>query len=266
MITSKQNPKIKNLVKLQKASERRRQNLVLLEGDREILRAVKAGLVLKEIYICPEIEAYDVRNEIIKQAGVQVPIEEVSREVFGKIAYREGTGGFIALAEPPDLSLSDLELSKNPLVIVLESVEKPGNLGAVLRTADAAGVDAVIVCDPRTDVFNPNTVRSSIGCVFSVPVVACTSEEAISWLRKKRIKTFATTLEASKNYLYPSYPDATAIVLGTEADGLSKKWTDAADERIIIPMKGIADSLNVSSTTAIVVFEILRQRYKSDKE
>jgi TrmH family RNA methyltransferase len=264
MITSKQNPRIKNIVKLQKASERRSQNLVVLEGDREILRAVKAGLVLKEIYSCPEIEGPDIRNEIIRKAGIQIHTEEVSREVYGKIAYRGGTGGIIALAQPPDLSIAALELSENPLIIVLESVEKPGNLGAVLRTADAAGVDAVIICDPRTDVFNPNTIRSSIGCVFSVPVVACTADEAISWLQKKRIKTFATSLEASKNYLDPSYPNATAVVLGTEADGLSKKWTEAADERIIIPMRGIADSLNVSTTAAIVVFEIIRQRSSKD--
>jgi TrmH family RNA methyltransferase len=266
MITSKQNPRIKNLVRLQKASERRKQNRVLLEGDREILRAVKAGLVLRALYCCPEIEEPGVRSEIISKAGNQVLIEEVSLEVFGKIAYREGTGGFIALADSPDLSLSLIELSENPLIVVLESVEKPGNLGAVLRTADAAGADAVIICDPRTDVFNPNTVRASIGCVFSVPIATCTSGEAIKWLQKNRIKTFATSLEASDDYFDQIYDGPTAIVLGTEADGLSKEWTKAADKRIIIQMRGIADSLNVSTAAAIVIFEAIRQRKSAGKE
>jgi len=166
----------------------------------------------------------------------------------------------VAVSFPPENSLEKIKLSQNPLIIVLEAVEKPGNLGAILRTADAAGADAILVCDPLTDIFNPNTIRSSLGCVFSVPVVACSSHEAIHWLKSKSIQIFTTYLEASINYLDANYTQPTAIVSGTESTGLSQQWINAADQNLIIPMLGIADSLNVSVSTAIVLFEALRQR------
>lgn len=256
MITSKTNPKIKNVVKLQKSSERRKQNRIIIEGRREIERALACGFVIDTLFICNEIakESIDIKANVI---------EEVSLEVFEKIAYREGSDGLLAVAIPRYSNLKDFKLKKNPLIIVLETVEKPGNLGAVMRTADAAGVDAVIIADPRTDLFNPNAIRASIGTIFSVPLFACSSEECISWLRENDIKIYCTYLKASIDYLDADFRKGSAIVMGTEATGISDIWVEAADQNLIIPMNGIADSLNVSVTTAIVIFEAIRQRRNS---
>ncbi len=180
--------------------------------------------------------------------------------VFEKVAYRENTEGVIAVARPKFHSFDSLKLQKNPLLIILESVEKPGNLGAVLRTAEAAAVDAVIVCDPLTDIYNPNVIRSSLGCVFSVPIVVCRNQDAIQYLKEKNIRTYAAELKASKRYDLTDFTQPAAIVLGTEATGLTDEWISAADEKIIIPMLGSHDSLNVSASAAIIVFEALRQR------
>lgn len=256
MITSKTNPKIKNVVKLQKSSERREQNRIIIEGRREIERALACGFVIDTLFICNEI----AKESINIKANV---IEEVSLEVFEKIAYREGSDGLLAVAIPRYSNLKDFKPKKNPLIIVLETVEKPGNLGAVMRTADAAGVDAVIIADPRTDLFNPNAIRASIGTIFSVPLFACSSEECISWLRENDIKIYCTYLKASIDYLDADFRKGSAIVMGTESTGISDIWVEAADQNLIIPMNGIADSLNVSVTTAIVVFEAIRQRRNS---
>lgn len=256
MITSKTNPKIKNVVKLQKSSERREQNRIIIEGRREIERALACGFVIDTLFMCNEI----VKESINIKANV---IEEVSLEVFEKIAYREGSDGLLAVAIPRYSNLKDFKPKKNPLIIVLETVEKPGNLGAVMRTADAAGVDAVIIADPRTDLFNPNAIRASIGTIFSVPLFACPSEECISWLRENDIKIYCTYLKASIDYLDADFREGSAIVMGTESTGISDIWVEAADQNLIIPMNGIADSLNVSVTTAIVVFEAIRQRRNS---
>lgn len=253
MITSKTNPKIKNIIHLQKASERQKQGLIVIEGRREIERAIASGFEVETLFICPEI--VPKKNNI--KANM---LEEVSAEVFEKIAYRGNSDGLLALAKPIYHRLENLQKKPEPLYIVLESVEKPGNLGAILRTADAAGADAVIVCDPRTDIYNPNAIRSSIGCIFSVPIVTCTSEACISWLKKNGIQILCTYLQASVNYLKVDYTCASAIIMGTEATGLSDEWVKASDQNIIIPMRGIADSLNVAATTAIVVFEAVRQR------
>ncbi|MDD4373939.1 MAG: RNA methyltransferase [Bacteroidales bacterium] len=255
MITSKTNPRIKALVRLQKSSERRKTNRFLIEGHREIERAVASGIQLETLYRCPDLfpklPEWHINESI-----------EVSKEVFEKIVYRGESDGLLAVARTPQNSLENLKLSENPLLIVLEAVEKPGNLGAILRTADAAGIDALLVCDPLTDLYNPNTIRSSLGCVFSVPTVVCNSSEAISWLKANKINIFATYLEASINYLDADFSGRTAIVMGTEATGLSSQWVNAAKQNLIIPMQGIADSLNVSVSTAIVLFEALRQRRK----
>jgi TrmH family RNA methyltransferase len=184
----------------------------------------------------------------------------VTLEVFEKIAYREGSDGLLAVAIPKYADIKSFKPKKNPLIIVLETVEKPGNLGAIMRTADAAGVDAVIIADPRTDLYNPNAIRASIGTIFSVPLFACSSEECINWLRENDIKIYCTYLKASIDYLEADFRQGSAIVMGTEATGISDIWVDAADQNLIIPMNGIADSLNVSVTTAIVVFEAIRQR------
>ena len=178
MITSKTNPKIKNLVKLQKTSERREQNRILIEGQREIERAQACGFEIEQLYVCESL----LREPVKIKATFT---ETVTEEVFDKIAYREGSDGLLAVAIPKYKSLSEFKPKKDALIIVLETVEKPGNLGAVMRTADAAGVDAVIVADPATDLFNPNAIRASIGCIFSVPVYACPTEECIAWLKKK---------------------------------------------------------------------------------
>ncbi len=254
MITSKTNPKIKNVVKLQKSSERREQNRIIIEGRREIERAVACGFVIDTLFIC---------NELLQEQDIRIKanvIEEVTLEVFEKIAYREGSDGLLAVTIPKYADLKDFKPKKNPLIIVLETVEKPGNLGAVMRTADAAGVDAVIIADPRTDLFNPNAIRASIGTIFSVPLFACSSEECIKWLRANNIKIYCTYLKASIDYLEADFRQGSAIVMGTEATGISDIWVEAADQNLIIPMNGIADSLNVSVTTAIVVFEAIRQR------
>ena len=255
MITSKSNPKIKNVVKLQKSSERREQNRIIIEGRREIERAVACGFVVDTLFIC---------NDILKES-VNIAanyVEEVTLEVFEKIAYREGSDGLLAVAIPKYADLKDFKPKKNPLIIVLETVEKPGNLGAIMRTADAAGVDAVIIADPRTDLFNPNAIRASIGTIFNVPLFASSSEECIQWLRDNDIKIYCTYLKASIDYLEADFRQGSAIVMGTEATGISDIWVEAADQNLIIPMNGIADSLNVSVTTAIVVFEAVRQRRK----
>ena len=254
MITSKTNPKIKNIIKLEKASERREQNRILIEGRREIERAVACGFEIDTLFVCQDIAKEEPRLTARS-------IEEVSLEVFEKIAYREGSDGLLAVAIPKYADLQQFKpKKKNPLIIVLETVEKPGNLGAVMRTADAAGVDAVIIADPRTDLYNPNAIRASVGCIFSVPLFACSSEECIKWLKDNKITIYCTYLKASIDYLDADFKKASARVMGTEATGISQQWVEAADQNIIIPMNGIADSLNVSVTTAIVTFEAIRQR------
>lgn len=255
-ITSLQNPKIKHIAKLQqKSSERRKQNQIVIEGLREIALAIKSGYKINSVFVCSEI----VDSDTIHQLRIN-DYSEISLNVYKKLAYRGSTEGIIALAEPRDLKLEDIKLRTNPLIIILESVEKPGNLGAILRTADAADLDAVIVCDPLTDVYNPNAIRSSVGCVFTNQVVACSSDEAIQWLKKNNIKSYAAALSATDFYHETDVTGPTAIVMGTEADGLTEKWLKNTDKQIIIPMSGEIDSLNVATSTAILVFEAMRQR------
>ena len=257
-ITSLHNPKIKNIVKLQlKSLERKKQNLIVVEGLREIQLAVSSGMTLKTIFICSDIiSSNDVENKLKSQ----VQGFEISKEIFEKLAYRSSTEGIIALVEPKFIDLNNVVLKENPLIIILESVEKPGNLGAILRTADAAKVDAVIICDPLTDLYNPNVIRSSVGCVFTNQVVESSTNEALHWLKSKGIKSFAAALTAKDFYHETNFTQATAIVMGTEADGLTEEWLKGADEQIIIPMSGEIDSLNVSASMAIIVFEAMRQR------
>ncbi len=251
-ITSLQNDRVKNLVRLQKSSERKSQNLILIEGWREIRQAMGNGFQIETYYL--NEGKFEEMNKLAGNIYLLAP------RVFEKVAYRENTEGIIAVAKPKFHSLEILKLRRNPLLIVLESVEKPGNLGAVLRTAEAAAVDAVIVCDPLTDIYNPNVIRSSLGCVFSVPVVVCRNHDAIQYLKENNIKTFAAELKANKRYDLSDFTQPAAIVLGTEASGLTEEWISAADEKIIIPMLGAHDSLNVSVSAAILIFEALRQR------
>lgn len=259
MITSKSNPKIKNIVRLQKASERRTQQRTLIEGFREIERALISGWKPETLFVC-----HDLADQKMQTLGGLLPsecqIEAVSRDVFEHIAYREGSDGILAVCKPILKPIEDLTVGENPLVIVLESIEKPGNMGAILRTADAAAIDAVIVCEPGTDLYNPNTIRASLGCIFSVPIVACSSQQAYNWLQNKKCSIYATSLEAAEDYLLADFRGPSAIVMGTEATGLSPFWTTKSTSNIRIDMLGIADSLNVSVATAIVIFEARRQR------
>lgn len=258
-ITSLQNTRIKNIVKLGKSKERKAQDLFILEGARELSLALSANYVLDSVFICPEIFAKSDYPTVLDSVPQSLKYE-VSAQVFHKIAYREGSDGLIALMKPKQHTLDNLKVNKEPFIIILEAVEKPGNLGAILRTADASKADAVIVCDPLTDVYNPNTIRSSVGCIFTVPTAFCTSEEALTWLKTNNITSFAAELKASEWYHEMDYRKGSAIIMGTEADGLTSFWLNNADKRIKIPMRGKIDSLNVSVSTAVITFEAMRQR------
>lgn len=258
-ITSLQNTRIKNIVKLGKAKERREQDLFILEGARELTLALSGGYKPDSVFVCPELFTKTDYPHVLDSITEDL-IYEVSQQVFEKVAYREGSDGLIALMKPKQHSLVDLSIKSNPFIIILEAVEKPGNLGAILRTADAAQVDAVIVCDPQTDVYNPNAIRSSVGCIFTVPVAVCSSTEALVWLKQQGITSYAAELQASEWYQDVNYTTPSAIVMGTEADGLTDFWLNNADKRIKIPMRGKIDSLNVSVSTAVITFEAMRQR------
>lgn len=258
-ITSLQNNRIKNIVKLSKAKERKTQNLFILEGARELTLALSAEYRVDSVFICPELFEKTDYPKVLDTIPENIQYE-VSPQVFEKIAYREGSDGLITLVKPKTHTLSDLKLNNNPFIIILEAVEKPGNLGAILRSADAAKVDAVIICDPLTDIYNPNAIRSSVGCIFTVPTAICSSEEAKVWLKENKIKSYAAELKASNWYHEEDYTQPSAIIMGTEADGLTSFWLDNADKRIKIPMRGKIDSLNVSVSTAVITFEAMRQR------
>ena len=298
LITSAQNPKVKRLLALQKDSSLRRElGLFVVEGRRELDRCIAAGFIIDTVFVCPELfesanpeavpsktvaahgrvngrgpqfcegKLWEGWNEVEVFGGTASGLAThkifyVSKVVYDKIAYRGGTEGVIAEVRIKKLTLNDLELPKNPLIVVLESVEKPGNLGAVLRSADAAGAAAVIVCDPLTDLWNPNLIRSSTGTCFSVPSVACTTQEAIKWLKDKGISILTAQLQDSSLYYDCDFRSAVAIVMGTESTGLSQAWREAATKHIRIPMLGIADSLNVSVSAAILLYEAVRQRQK----
>jgi TrmH family RNA methyltransferase len=256
-INSSTNPRIRNILKLQANSrDRLKQNLFLIEGYREISRAMISGIEIKELYTCPDLDRQGRSEELYRQDN-NILVFEVSKAAFARIAYREGSDGLIALAVPRLMTLNELKLSSEPLILILESVEKPGNLGAIMRTADAAAVD------PLTDIYNPNAIRSGLGCIFTRQVVSCTSTEAIAWLQSNKIKIYAAALtKDALIYHIVDFRGPCAIVMGTEATGLSREWLDKSDNQIIIPMKGIADSLNVSTSAAVLVFEAVRQREK----
>ena len=251
-ITSMQNPRVKAVVTLQqKSAERRRTGLFVVEGKRELEHCVRMGLEVKEV--C-------VGREIAGEVEAQTNTLEVSKEVYEKMAYRGSTEGVMAVVKSQERKLEDLRLSQNPLIVVVERVEKPGNLGAILRSADAAGADAVVVCDALTDLWNPNLIRSSIGAVFTVPCVVCSSEECIAFLKARGIQILTAQLQDSELYYNTDMKCGTAIVMGTESTGLTEVWRKAADAHIRIPMLGRLDSLNVSVSAAVLLFEAVRQR------
>ena len=296
-VTSAQNPKIKDLLALQEKSRlRRERGLFAVEGQRELGHCLNAGFVPEMLFVCGEVIAHwgtyppgplpplgastqDIANAAAAKAaniegkdGLEALVAraealnpklllvQLPAFLYEKVAYRGSTEGVIGVMRSRELSLADLTVGENPLIVVLEGVEKPGNLGAVLRSADAAGADAVLICDPLTDLYNPNLIRSSIGAVFTVPVICCTSAEAIAWLKEHSIRIFTAQLQDSSLYYDCPMTGGTAIAIGTEATGLSEEWRAAADAHIRIPMKGSLDSLNASVSAAILLYEAVRQR------
>ena len=260
-ITSLQNPRVKQLVKLRDRRPRDEAGLFLVEGYREIRRALEKNVTLHELYFSPEWFLGENEPALIAQAeAAGAQLFELSKEAFAKVAYRERPDGLLATAPQWKRTLGELKLSVPPFVLVVEAIEKPGNLGTILRSADAAGVDAVIVCDPVTDIFNPNVVRSSTGVLFSVPVVIAGNEEVRTWLRASRIRAIATTPSAEALYTATDLRGPLAIVMGSEQYGLSEFWLKESDAQVRIPMAGQADSLNVAMATIITLFEAVRQR------
>ena len=256
VITSTQNAKVKHVVALQqKSALRRKEGLFVVEGRRELMHCLEAGYEVVETFVLDELNLYGLGKQ--DRLGITY---RVSPQVYEKMAYRGSTEGMMAVVREKELSLDDLQLGSAPLIMVLERVEKPGNLGAVLRSADAAKADAVMICDPLTDLYNPNLIRSSIGAIFSVPCVACSSEACIAFLKAHGIQILTAQLQDSRLYYDTDMLGGTAIVMGTESTGLTDVWRQAADAHIRIPMLGQLDSLNVSVSAAILLFEAVRQR------
>ena len=283
-ITSAQNRKVKELLTLvEKSKARSAAGLFVVEGQRELGHCLDAGFIPETLFICGEvmavqnnavnvaktghlaenIEGKDGLDALVAKAEALNPrlgVVQIPAFLYEKVAYRGSTEGIIAEVHSVPRSLEDLRLGESPLVMVLESVEKPGNLGAVLRSADAAGADAVVVCDPLTDIWNPNLIRSSVGAVFSVPVAVCTSADAIAFLKERGIRILTAQLQDSEWYYDTDMTGATALVMGTESTGLTQAWRDSADAHIKIPMLGRLDSLNVSVSAAVLLYEAVRQR------
>ncbi len=257
-ITSPQNPFIKSLVLLQeKAKARKQSGTFLIEGQREIELALKGGFAIETILFLPKFISEKQINALTNKT---IELIEISKEIYQKLAYRDTTEGILAVAKTKSFHLSDLKLSKNPLLLVAEAPEKPGNIGALLRTADAANLDAVIIANPKSDLYNPNIVRSSVGCLFTNQIATGTTSEIITFLKENNIHFYCATLQNSTSYHTQNYTIPTALVVGTEATGLTQEWRDSATQNIIIPMQGEIDSMNVSVAAAILIFEAKRQR------
>ena len=265
-ITSLKNPKIKDVIKLGKRSVRDAARMTVVEGGREISLALSASLVPRQVFVCTPLVDETSRSvagrcATLAERGL-TSLQEVSPDVFAKLAYRGDSGGLVAEVPYPTGSLSDVEIGSHALVLVVEGAEKPGNLGALLRTADAAGVDVVIACGPGTDVYNPNVVRASLGALFTVPTFQASVEEAVSWLREHKFAVIAASPDADQEYTCMEMRSRTAIAVGSEAHGLSSAWL-AAGQRVRIPMYGRVDSLNLSASAAILLYEAVRQRCAS---
>jgi TrmH family RNA methyltransferase len=240
----------------EKAKARKQTGTFLMEGQREISIAIKGGYQIETVLFVPEI----CTEKQASQLAPTAELIEINKEVFQKLAYRDTTEGILAVAKTKSTLLSDLQLSENPLILVAEAPEKPGNIGALLRTADAAHLDAVIIANPKSDLYNPNIVRSSVGCLFTNQIATGTTAEIIAFLKEKNIAMYCATLQNSNGYHLENYTTPTALVVGTEATGLTQEWRDAATQNIIIPMQGEIDSMNVSVAAAILIFEAKRQR------
>lgn len=259
LITSLQNPKVKDLVKLRDRRSRDETGLFLIEGFRELSRALDAGREIQSLFYCPELFLGSNEEKLKKQCKAALHFH-CTESVFRKISYRDRPDGLLAVAPQVHLTLEDLPKTKNPFFLICESIEKPGNLGTILRSSDAAGIDAVIVSDPTTDIHNPNVVRSSVGTLFTLPVIEAKSIDTIRYLKEKGISIVAATPHAKEEFTHQDLSGPCAIVVGTEQYGLSEEWLKAADLPVRIPMFGVADSLNVASATTLLLYEVLRQR------
>jgi len=263
-IESPKNPRVKAAVKLRKSKSRMQAGQTVVEGYREIYRAVESTWKFDELYFCPELYLDAGSTPLvarIKQGGT--PAFQCSEAAFRKMSYRDTPDGLMALSPLVGKTLDELELPENPLLLIAEDLEKPGNLGTILRTADATGVDAVIVCDPKTDINNPNVIRASIGTLFFMPIAEATTDETIEWLKKHGIQSLAAVPDAPHEYTAVDMRGGTALVVGAEDEGLTQKWQEAADLTVRIPMLGKNDSLNVSTAAAILLYEAIRQRRES---
>lgn len=255
-ITSLQNPRVKRLLNLQQKSALRKAEAVfVVEGLREVERAIKSGYVPQELWMDEKSEQPYFLSKY------QTVIITCSTSVFSKISYRESAAEFVAVFEIKEQTLESLNLPDNPLLVVVEDVEKPGNLGAILRTCNGLGADAVLVCNPQTDIYNPNVIRNSLGAFFDIPVIVCSNDEAIEFLEKMKIQIFSAYLEASIPYHQADFNQPTALVFGSEAYGLTDVWVQNTSQNIVVPMHGVVDSLNVSVAVAILLAEAVRQRF-----
>lgn len=260
-ITSPANPSVKQVVKLRRRSHRDDQASMLIEGFREISRALDNAHPLESLFYCEERFQGDNNVALLERAAAAgATLVSCAPAAFDKMAYRDRPDGLLALAPPVRRTLPDIPLRDCPFLVVAEAIEKPGNLGTILRSADAANVDAVVVCDRCTDINNPNVVRASVGTLFTLPVVETSSEEALAWLRHHGVQTVAATPHASTLYVEADFSRPTAIIVGAEQYGLSTQWMNHADINVRIPMLGQADSLNVASATTLLLYEVVRQR------
>jgi len=265
LITSLNNQRIKDVCSLRDRRDRDRTDCFIIEGYRELLRAVDAQFPVAQLFICPEYFLGGNEQHLISRlASAGAEVFTCSKPAFAKLSYRDRPDGLLAVAPQKHLGLDYLDKRLQnipaPFMVVAEAIEKPGNLGTILRSSDAVGVDGLVVCDRCTDIYNPNTVRASVGTLFTVPVVEATSEECLSWLKKKGVLVVAATPSGSQEYTAVDLTGPLAIAVGAEQFGLSEKWMEEADIRVNIPMRGIADSLNVAMATTLLLYEVLRQR------
>jgi len=254
VITSLQNPLVKQWRRLNQKRHRDREGLFLIEGKKELAAAVASGITLQTLIVCPDLLADHEPPNFTEHT------EAVSKEVFAKLAVRESVGGLLGIATYPKDDLTSLKLSSTPLVLILVGFEKPGNVGAVLRTADGANVDAVFLVDSGVDLYNPNVIRASLGAIFTVPTFSTTTDQTLTWLKEKNLHTIAATPQADTLYHTIDYRQPTALIIGSEHQGLPEKWHSTAKTKIKIPMQGQMDSLNASCSAAILTYEALRQR------
>ncbi|GAA3509271.1 RNA methyltransferase [Aquimarina addita] len=261
-ITSHQNPKIKflNLLK-DKSRIRKKEQRFIIEGNREISLAISGGYHIEQLYYCSSIATKNELQLILDVIDNSIEVFEIPSEIYQKLAYRSTTEGVLAVAISKDLSIKNISLkTQNPLILVAESPEKPGNIGALLRTADAAQVDAVLIANPKTDIYNPNIIRSSVGCIFTNTIATGSTQEIIDFLKNNKINLYGAALQASVNYYTQNYTKPTAIIVGTEDKGLTDEWLKNTTQNIKIPMSGVIDSMNVSVAAGILIFEAKRQR------